>query len=439
MHVDGNELAPGMDATMVQHEQIQDTLCMHLLSLDLVTAHLARATLQTLFFLFLRHSWRPLTRCGSTNTSFLIAHNKANMKGIPSQAFRVQTSSKVVSIPTRHDTTSGQFVVRWKDILQFIKNADGIMEGEDAVLFLTDDNLEDLLPLRIAYRPGIVLEIVTQDDSEDDSSSRGSCSEALTHQQGLSLGDGEPEEQSQPPPVEGCSDGPSTTAHEGTVEITDKDGNLAPIVRSPPIQSTPVVKTNQPSQEDTNAALQEHLQFLMEQTERMQQQMDEVQQKLQQADKENARLNTLHNNKKSTLSLKALVVIVFIGLFAFNPYAWRQFRQRHVVEQSTQQHFLQHLGVLIQKIPKPDQKTLVSLQEQIDVVLQKTKLLDQEARAAQIQHEQHTEDLLQRIDHLEMEIREMRAGDHKVQLSQQQLQKTMDWILDNLVRGKQKW
>jgi chaperonin cofactor prefoldin len=112
-----------------------------------------------------------------------------------------------------------------------------------------------------------------------------------------------------------------------------------------------------------------------------------------------------------------------------------------VVEQSTQQHFLQHLSVLVQKLPKSDQKTLASLQElqeQIDMVLQKTKLLDQGAIDAQIQHEQHTEDLLQRIDHLEIEIREMRAGGQRFHLSQQQLQKNMDWVLDHLVHWRKR-
>lgn len=65
------------------------------------------------------------------------------MSGSLSQAFRAQSSSKVITIPTRHDAKSQQRVVRWKDILQYFENAKGVMNEEDAVLFLTDDDLEE--------------------------------------------------------------------------------------------------------------------------------------------------------------------------------------------------------------------------------------------------------------------------------------------------------
>jgi hypothetical protein len=58
------------------------------------------------------------------------------------QAFRT-SSSKVISIPTRHDPKSNRHVVRWLDIKQYFENAKGLMNGEDAVLFLTDDDLEE--------------------------------------------------------------------------------------------------------------------------------------------------------------------------------------------------------------------------------------------------------------------------------------------------------
>ncbi|KAK3825648.1 MAG: LOW QUALITY PROTEIN: hypothetical protein J3Q66DRAFT_328252, partial [Benniella sp.] len=43
--------------------------------------------------------------------------------------------------------------VRWRDIQQYFENAQGIMNGEVAVIFLTNNNLEDLIPLRIAHHP----------------------------------------------------------------------------------------------------------------------------------------------------------------------------------------------------------------------------------------------------------------------------------------------
>jgi hypothetical protein len=60
-----------------------------------------------------------------------------------SQAFRSQSSSQVIFIPTRHDTKSGKNIVRWKDIQQYFKDAHGVMNDDNAVLFLTDDDLEE--------------------------------------------------------------------------------------------------------------------------------------------------------------------------------------------------------------------------------------------------------------------------------------------------------
>jgi hypothetical protein len=60
-----------------------------------------------------------------------------------SQAFRALSHPKVITIPTRHDPKSRQRIVRWKDIQQYFKDAQGVMNGDDAVLFLTDDDLEE--------------------------------------------------------------------------------------------------------------------------------------------------------------------------------------------------------------------------------------------------------------------------------------------------------
>jgi hypothetical protein len=59
----------------------------------------------------------------------------------PSQTFRQRplsglTVSDTATIPTRHDQNT-----LWKDIC--FDNAKKRMDGEDAILFLTDDNLEE--------------------------------------------------------------------------------------------------------------------------------------------------------------------------------------------------------------------------------------------------------------------------------------------------------
>ncbi|KAF9936240.1 hypothetical protein BGZ65_002616, partial [Modicella reniformis] len=88
-----------------------------------------------------------------------------------SQPFQLHSSTKsseIIHIPTRLDSKSGQRVIRWKDIQQYFKRAKGLMNGRDVVLFLTDGNLEDLIPLRIAHYPGVVIEVVLGDDGTDD-------------------------------------------------------------------------------------------------------------------------------------------------------------------------------------------------------------------------------------------------------------------------------
>lgn len=65
------------------------------------------------------------------------------MSGIQTQAFRALLSSRVVSIPTRHDAKSRQRVVRWKDVLLCFESAKYAMNGDDIALFLTDDNLDE--------------------------------------------------------------------------------------------------------------------------------------------------------------------------------------------------------------------------------------------------------------------------------------------------------
>ncbi|KAF9971244.1 hypothetical protein BGZ65_010550 [Modicella reniformis] len=66
-----------------------------------------------------------------------------HMSKISSQGFRAQFSSKVIVIPIRHDKKSGQRIVRWKDIQQCFKDAQYITNGEEVVLFLTDDDLDE--------------------------------------------------------------------------------------------------------------------------------------------------------------------------------------------------------------------------------------------------------------------------------------------------------
>ncbi|KAG0227225.1 hypothetical protein BGX31_007055 [Mortierella sp. GBA43] len=84
------------------------------------------------------------------------------------QTFRASSSTKVIAIPTRHDPKLGQRVVRWIDIQQQFTNAKGILNGRDPVLFLTNDDLEE-----IAHYPGVVLEVLTAENNHGHESITG--------------------------------------------------------------------------------------------------------------------------------------------------------------------------------------------------------------------------------------------------------------------------
>ncbi|KAG0226041.1 hypothetical protein B0O80DRAFT_498333 [Mortierella sp. GBAus27b] len=83
------------------------------------------------------------------------------------QAFRARASHETTTIPSRLDTKTGLRIVLWKDIQQFFKQAERILNGDQAVLFVTDDNFEYLSPLRIAHYPGVVLDVVVANMSDN--------------------------------------------------------------------------------------------------------------------------------------------------------------------------------------------------------------------------------------------------------------------------------
>ncbi|KAG0350313.1 hypothetical protein BGZ54_003904, partial [Gamsiella multidivaricata] len=79
-----------------------------------------------------------------------------------SQAFRLSTWNEIVYINTRLDKSTGQYVILWRDVQMLFHNPRYIMNERSLVHFMTDDNFEDLEPLRISYQPGIILDVVTE-------------------------------------------------------------------------------------------------------------------------------------------------------------------------------------------------------------------------------------------------------------------------------------
>ncbi|KAK3829187.1 MAG: hypothetical protein J3Q66DRAFT_410698 [Benniella sp.] len=81
-------------------------------------------------------------------------------KPTPSQRFKDPFTSKTVLIPTRIDKKSGERFVLWEDIQATFKSASYITNDGEVVLFMVDDNFNHLIPRRISYYPGVVLDIV---------------------------------------------------------------------------------------------------------------------------------------------------------------------------------------------------------------------------------------------------------------------------------------
>ncbi|KAF9206666.1 hypothetical protein BGZ49_002027 [Haplosporangium sp. Z 27] len=77
----------------------------------------------------------------------------------PSQKIRSGSPTVALDIVTRLDN-KGQHIVLWSEVQRVFKNADYLLYGTTVVPFLFDDNFKELDPLRFAYIPDAVLEVV---------------------------------------------------------------------------------------------------------------------------------------------------------------------------------------------------------------------------------------------------------------------------------------
>ncbi|KAG0240503.1 hypothetical protein B0O80DRAFT_127110 [Mortierella sp. GBAus27b] len=278
-----------------------------------------------------------------------------------SQAFRAQESFKVITIPTRQDARSGQRVIRWKDILQYFKDAEGVMDGEDAVLFLTDGNLEDLIPLRIAHHPGVILRVITRDGTRDGSDTAANTDSTLATDYGSPQRDG--------------TELDSLQVTENSSIVRSRDLPLQKSTQELP----PTVNIGQFTHEwlhqlfqdmDPMMAVKEQLKELKQQTLQTQMAVNDVQQQVYQLTRQSDKdFKTLHNltNKSYTLGIKLLVAFLPIAFIsAFVPFR-------------SQQPFIiprQDISVLQQKIDVVQQKIDV-VQQKVDVVQQKGGVVQQ--------------------------------------------------------------
>ncbi|KAF9930703.1 hypothetical protein BGZ65_005198, partial [Modicella reniformis] len=288
------------------------------------------------------------------------------MSGSPSQAFRVDSSSKVTTIPTRHDPKTGQRVVRWIDIQQYYKNAIGILNGVDAVLFLTNDDLEDLIPRRIAHHPGVILEVLMEDGSQGSSSTistLGSTSVDLIPTSDISYintssGD-----------TGSMTRNLVTSTTEKIDDDDDDDNNQGFVVHSPgqppEYQISPhassqglglLASNSQRLQLEMgdNMVQQEQMRQLKQQTQRMQEQLDEILQQLQQQQMDDKGSSKLQLSEQITQTIK----------------------------DTQQQQLQQHMEKVHQKLQHSEQQ----LHEQLDEVHQRLQDSEQQTLEQTGQH-----------------------------------------------------
>ncbi|KAF9987364.1 hypothetical protein BGZ65_004014, partial [Modicella reniformis] len=80
----------------------------------------------------------------------------------PSQPFRNPSTLKVTNIPAVIDPKTGNPIILWRHIQAAFEKAKVILNGDSLVSFMIDENLEEVIPLRIAYHPGVVLDVVME-------------------------------------------------------------------------------------------------------------------------------------------------------------------------------------------------------------------------------------------------------------------------------------
>ncbi|KAG0198168.1 hypothetical protein BGX31_004644, partial [Mortierella sp. GBA43] len=85
----------------------------------------------------------------------------------PKQKFRCRATGDILAIVTHLDPNTGERVVLWEDIQAGFKNADSIRDEDSLVSFLRDASLKEIIPRRIAYYPGTVLDVIVDDHNRD--------------------------------------------------------------------------------------------------------------------------------------------------------------------------------------------------------------------------------------------------------------------------------
>ncbi|KAF9343640.1 hypothetical protein BGX26_005417, partial [Mortierella sp. AD094] len=74
----------------------------------------------------------------------------------------ITPTSDIINIQPRFNSESGEYIILWNDIKSVFENSLHIRHGDTAILFLTDEKFEFLIPHRISAYPGVVLDVVIE-------------------------------------------------------------------------------------------------------------------------------------------------------------------------------------------------------------------------------------------------------------------------------------
>ncbi|KAI8347685.1 hypothetical protein B0O80DRAFT_464899 [Mortierella sp. GBAus27b] len=88
----------------------------------------------------------------------------------PVQAFRCSSTDEIIHIPAITDPEGCKRIVLWSDIQDVFDNAQSIRNGESMLTFMKDEGSTCVMPLRIAYHAGVVLEVVQGSNQQTDTS-----------------------------------------------------------------------------------------------------------------------------------------------------------------------------------------------------------------------------------------------------------------------------
>ncbi|KAF9930615.1 hypothetical protein BGZ65_005229 [Modicella reniformis] len=329
------------------------------------------------------------------------------MNETPSQAFRAQFSSQVVTIPTRYDPTSRQHVVRWRDIQQRFKDAQYITNGGESVPFLTNDVLDDFIPLRIAQHPNVVLDVVTTDTIQGDSSDMLNPNSTLMPMLAFSSMNYSP--------------GENVSNNDFRMEtITEIDDNQALVVHTQGLLSEILVQGTEGF--DQLRQLKQQLQEKMQQTDKqtqhtlqhIQQQVDEILQQTQQKDRQKQQIDMAvekmeQQSQQVEHSQQQMQQRVEEALQKMQQVNQQQ-QQREQIEKILQMTQEMHQQTqhshqqLLHRIEEAVQKTQQDQQKQlIDEILQKIEQQNQQAEQSQQQVQQYIKETLQKTQQVDQQ------------------------------------